>query len=308
MTTYATQDASAEGGSPVELYKFTQLGSTETYRYTSSNEPFTYDAEVYTPVVLSRSEPKLSPKMESGSIKITVPRDLPFVTRYLAPLPPLPEKLIIYRTHSTDTSNEVIVFWQGDIEAVAFKEDKAIISTSTLMGRLGGVIPKRNFSWMCNHVLFDDQCKVDKTAFFAHGVVQSVDKEVIVVADSLGTFDPLIGPVDSATVRFTADPLFFNGGYLKYTDSKGLTHHRSIISFTQPGGGDSLVLLNHQILELAGQVGGAVEMYAGCSHSVNVCYSKFNNVLNYGGFPLVPLDNPFSTGIVEDGKALGPRY
>ena len=303
MTTYATQDGSGEGGSPIELYKFTQIGSTETYLFTSSNEPYTYNLEVYQPASISRSEPKLSPRMESGGIKITVPRDNAFAVRYLSPLPPLPEKLIIYRTHSTDVSGEVIVLWQGDIEAVAFKEEKAIISTSTLMGRLGGVVPKRTFSWMCNHVLFDEQCKVNRNAFVSYGEVVSVDKEVLVISDSSGAF-----AVPTASERFALDSTFFNGGYISYVDSIGRKHHRSIVSFTQPGGLGSRVQMNHQILELAGATGGDVEMYSGCSHDVTTCFDKFNNVINYGGFPLVPHDNPFATGIVEDGKELGPRY
>jgi len=42
-----------------------------------------------------------------------------------------------------------------------------------------------------------------------------------------------------------------------------------------------------------------VQLYAGCDHAVATCRDRFNNLTNYGGFPFIPVKNPFTgDGIV----------
>lgn len=40
--------------------------------------------------------------------------------------------------------------------------------------------------------------------------------------------------------------------------------------------------------------GMSAKLYAGCDRSLSVCGSRFDNVVNFGGFPWIPLKNPFS--------------
>ena len=44
-------------------------------------------------------------------------------------------------------------------------------------------------------------------------------------------------------------------------------------------------------------VGQDVDVFAGCDHTVDTCDQKFDNVINYGGWPYVPSKNPFESGI-----------
>ena len=44
-------------------------------------------------------------------------------------------------------------------------------------------------------------------------------------------------------------------------------------------------------------LGQTVDVFAGCDHSLAICESKFANVINYGGFPFVPIKNPFNSSL-----------
>jgi hypothetical protein len=44
-------------------------------------------------------------------------------------------------------------------------------------------------------------------------------------------------------------------------------------------------------------VGQTLSVLAGCDHTLPTCKTKFNNVINYGGFMFVPHKNPFATGL-----------
>ena len=42
--------------------------------------------------------------------------------------------------------------------------------------------------------------------------------------------------------------------------------------------------------------GQKVRLYPGCQHTLTICATRFNNLENYGGYPFIPLDNPFTSG------------
>jgi hypothetical protein len=58
--------------------------------------------------------------------------------------------------------------------------------------------------------------------------------------------------------------------------------------------GDVLTLL---LPFTSSPLGSTVIVFAGCDHTIATCKSKFNNVVNYGGFAFVPTKNIFQTGI-----------
>lgn len=294
--TYDAQETSTEEGQPVEFYLFSQKLGTDTFTYTSGTESIVYLGKTYLPVAISRTEPKLSPKSTSGSMTLTLPKDNAFVVRYLGPFPPLPDKLTIYRTHSTDLASEVITFWEGDVKAVSFDGDKAKIALSTLSERLAGAIPKRVFSYTCNHVLYDSLCQVGNSAHKSEVDVVSIDASnphILTVQDHTGTSFPTVSDRTTAA----GDLTYFDGGYVDFlfTGSGGGTHSRSIVSYVDS---TNTLTLSHRISDL--NVGGKLSLFAGCDHDVTTCQSKFNNVNNYGGFPFVPGKNPFSTGVIDE--------
>ena len=290
--TYISQEESTESGQPLELYLFKAKLGTEQYAYCSGNVEVTHLGITYYPSPVKRGSLSVSSKASSGSLKVTVPRTNQFVLRYLSSSPPLPDELTIYRGHSSDPSLEIITFWQGDVDGVQFEEDTATITLTTLYQRLQRAIPKRTYSWACNHVLYDAGCRVGAEGNRSDALVSSISDDGLIV--NLNPDPAWLGT--TLGNRLTNDIKFFNGGYCKFTNTDGTIEYRTIANVSNDAGAEAT--LSIPINGLA--VGGTLHMYAGCDHSVQTCHSKFSNVPNYGGCPFVPSANPFSTGVITE--------
>jgi len=297
--TYIATDESTEIARPVELYFFRQKQGTERSYYTSGNVSVDYDGNTYAPESIKRTSFKVDGRKTGGTLTVTVPRTNSFAERYNFGTPPLPDELTIYRVHLTDTDSEVQELWSGDVSAVSFANDEAKISLSSLSERTNLTIPKRTYSWTCNHVLYDAGCRLSAQANRSDASVLSIssDERTLTIANASSWAG------QTMTSRIAADATFFNGGYLRFVDSLGTEYYRTIQSLTESGGVYTLALeipLNNLF------VGNELQCHAGCNHAVQTCRDKFDNVKNYGGFPFVPTSNPFSTGIVtEDDEATG---
>lgn len=55
------------------------------------------------------------------------------------------------------------------------------------------------------------------------------------------------------------------------------------------------ITLNYPFRAMA--AGMEVTLYAGCDHSIETCDDKFNNLVNFLGFPYTPSLNPFLVGL-----------
>lgn len=113
-------------------------------------------------------------------------------------------------------------------------------------------------------------------------VVYISDDEILIDVDSTG-FTPYISGGLSRLVQETheSDTAWYLGGMVQYN---GIL--RLIIGHT-----GSQITLSRPIEGIA--VGESVQIYAGCNRFVYTCTEKFDNLLNFGGFPWIPTTNPF---------------
>jgi len=289
---YSEQETSVESSQPVELYKFSQRLGTARTTLTSGQLPIVKDGDTYLPSTIKRSAPKLAQGASGAKITMTVPRDHEYALRYLTGEPPLPDEVTIYRGHTTDEENaepEWRVLFSGEVAGVRFEGDMAKVILVSLTSRLKRTIPKRTYSWSCNHVLYDTKCQVDRNLRFSLVDVAGIDESntVLTVIDTPGS------AYEAATSRADTDTLYFDGGYVEITTAFG-TFHRTIVHYNVNTGDLALSVPVAEVLQ-----GATLKIYAGCSHDIFTCAQKFNNVGNYGGFPFVPTTNPFADGLVK---------
>jgi|LWDU01.1.fsa_nt_gi uncharacterized phage protein (TIGR02218 family) len=289
--TYIAQETSPESSQPVELYLFSQRLGTARTALTSGTLPVEKDGDLYLPSTIKRSAPKLAQGASGSKITVTVPRDHEYALRYLTGEPPLPDKVTIFRGHSTDPTGEWRILFSGEVAGVRFEADTAKIILVSLSSRLKRSVPKRTFSWTCNHVLYDTQCGVDRNDFHSFVDVVSTDttRLLLTVLDTVGnqTSPP------SATTRCATDALFFDGGYMEVATATG-TFHRTIAHYDHVA---HTILLTVPLDDAF--PGSTMKLFAGCFHDINTCLNKFNNRINYGGFPFVPTTNPFADGLIK---------
>jgi len=282
--TYLAAEQSAESGSPVELYLFQNPESE--FAYTSGNLPVIFGGRTYEPTPLKRTSTGLGSKKASSQMTVTMSSDTEFTNRYINGVPSSSDTLTIYRRHLLDGDSETIVYWVGSVATVTFQSDIAKVAINPASAVLEQSIPRRMYSYPCNHVLYDALCTINKELYRSDVVVEAVSSDGTQITFS---DDPTWGGL-SATFRLTQDPSFFNAGYVQTDDG---FRYRMILSAV---GDEMNISIAFETLE----VGQVLKAYAGCNHSPAHCHDKFSkNISNFGGFPHVPIKNPFSTGVLK---------
>lgn len=267
---YEAYELSVESGRPVELYTFT-VGAV-IYRYTSAEDTVTYSAQDYLPRLIDRTSPTLTSK-EGGKrqLELTLPKDDVVSQRYISVLAATPLQIEIVRFHRDDTGPNGITVWRGRVVAAKFEQQATVcrlysVSSESALSR---PIPGRKYQGLCNHVLYDGICQIDKDSWKYTGNVSAESGRTI-------TVDGLSAKGASWAV----------GGTVEFGDEE----FRLIVGQS----GDVLTLQMEFPFSLTGS---DVSVFAGCNHSFAQCYLKFNNAVNFGGFPFVPTRNPFNTGL-----------
>lgn len=268
--TYETHEISTEDGSPVEIYSFS-FGN-QFYRFTSASEAQVVDGDTYIPASISRKDIPLGSEDRGEYLEVVLPSRHAIVQQYVNIVPAQKVTLTIRRRHRFDVDEQWIVVFKGVVRSAAFTLDghAAKLAVMPLSGAFSRQIPRFMFSALCNNVLYDSLCGVDKESFKHTGeVTASTGNEL--------TVDGLDGEDDGWAA----------GGYVEFGADYRLVleHTGAVVRLLLPFATDPM--------------GSEVKVYAGCNHSVidpGGC-PKFNNVPNFGGYAWVPITNPFETGV-----------
>lgn len=127
----------------------------------------------------------------------------------------------------------------------------------------------------CSAVLGDDGCKVDVSdvAFRADATLVAVDE----------------GQVLTMTLAAGYTDRWFEGGFISFRS--GAAEGLQAVIKRDEMDGTSRVLTLWQPIPVAVGVGDAVRIIAGCDKRAQTCREKFDNMLNFQGFPDIPGDD-----------------
>jgi uncharacterized phage protein (TIGR02218 family) len=267
--TFNAFETSLEDGQPIELYEFT-IG-VKTYRYTSYLEDIIYQTKTYTQVQISRGEIEDSGEVPKNSLTIECQRDLEVADLFRIAPPTDVVILNIRRLHLGDGINpESKLMWTGRVLTSEWSTGGlARLTCESLYTALKRRGLRRLYQRQCPHILYGAACGVPATSW----------KHTISVNNITG-----VSLIDLA-IQALGDN-YFAGGYIEWEREPGVIERRAIRTHV----GDTVTLS----YPVEGLVNGAtIDFFAGCDHTTNTCGSKFNNRLNYGGFPFIPRINPF---------------
>lgn len=265
---------------PAELYRF-DFG-TDTYRFTSAEGNITFQSATWTAIPIKRSTPTLNPReRRSTKLQIEAPASrLPF-SQFVGIQPALRLECQILRIQLDERAvgNQspawpspvppaapftTFLLFEGYVSSIAFKNQIAMMELNPFNEQFTREIPRLKYQGLCNHILYDNNCTVDPTSFQQSGLV----------AGQVGNTYTINGFSGNA----------FTGGYIRNFAEDDF---RTVLS--QSGDQFTVLLPFSQSI-----VGSNVTVFQGCDHSVQTCRDKFSNVVNYGGFPLIPSVNPFN--------------
>jgi len=199
-----------------------------------------------------------------GSVKVTIaaPLDTQFGA-HIANTPIEPTVVTIYRAIEDSLSDFAIIF-KGTVMAVSYQNRIANAVCERKSSVLLRSIPNVAYQSYCNHQLFDIGCTLNYADYL-------VNAQVLTIGD---TWLP-------ATEWGSYDNDYFQGGYAVIgTDMRMITAHT-----------DTKIWV-HVPFDSRVQVGTWLECYPGCLGSPDTCKTKFDNFVNFRGFPYIPSKNP----------------
>lgn len=279
--TFDAFENSLESGTPVEIYVI-ELGA-ETFLFTSAQIDFDVAvpdplAGTYTAVAITRGQiSQGAGDQTEDKLEIVMPADNEFVARYVNVAPANKAQVSLYQIHRDDPDAEIVLLFRGVMGSISFQKDvrEATLQVQALTKARSRTIPRVTFQGLCNHMLYDGRCKLVESSFEFNLTVTVVTDNVITVPGA-GSIAIGLAPAGDA----------FEAGFVENSGDFRLVINQS---------GDDLTLL---IPFATSPLGLTVRCVVGCKHRLELdCDDKFSNVVNYGGYPFVPLKNPFTTGL-----------
>lgn len=271
---YSDTDASRYDSAPVELFQLVSDDGNE-FAYTTGALAVTHNGVTYLPLAgMTRSSIQSSAHTEDqGEVEIEFPASAQIVALYaLADTIPNISINIIRLQRQT---LEYAQIFSGEVTEILIGDDAVTFKCESIFSRLlGSEVPSIVVQSPCNHCLYDEKCKVNRALHSVETDIRFVDKRTLQVG-SIGGY-----PDD-----------FFVGGEIVITSTG---ERRTIVSHA-----GFAMEVNFEFRDIG--VGMLVTVSAGCdmSYSSPKGCVKFNNQLNFGGFPFVPgeSNNVFSKGL-----------
>lgn len=249
---------------PVELYHFWIVGGSD-WRYTSGDTQVTFDGNDFTPAVIERGSVVYNEGIASSQLDIRASHLQAPIIDYLITNPlelVWVEVIKLFRDQDPLEGSTIFV---GMIKNVAWAGNQATVQCTGFEHFLKKQIPRERYQPSCNYFLYSDECGIDKTLFQTNTTLTAIDSS---------------GMILTSTDFGLQSDNYFAWGYLVKGDYK-----RMIVEHA-----GNLVTMRYPIPNLT--VGDAVTIYAGCNKKIETCNTKFDNILEFGGFNEVPLYNP----------------
>lgn len=259
-------------GQPTELFRFVYGPLPQDVAlYTDSDKPVVYLGETYSPVSISRSSTSNSGTLDKTAIEVMMPHllKLPQLFRIYPPSGFI--SLTILQGQARDPDAQFVAVWVGRVISISVEGIEAKLSAEPITTSFRRAGLRRNYQYMCPHVLYGPQCKASKSAATTSATVLAVSGRTVVLS----------GAVPGQSL--------YAGGMIEWASSGGAAESRTIVSVSSSGGNTSLLLTG---LVPGLTAGKPVSLVLGCQHTLTACIAQHNNAPNFGGHPWIPLKNP----------------
>lgn len=284
MSNYETKEASFGSSQPVEIYKF--YFGDETYCMTSADIDISWQGNTYLKSSIKRGDLEGLSNPESGTLDMTMALPNSLVQQVLTVPPSMPINLIISRAQRSDLSDFRQV-WVGRVRAHEVVGQEVHLHGISILHREYRIGNPIRYQKACAYALYDEyNCQVSPET------LKITCNPVIVTASK----------VSSPSLVWTAASIpsgmkegWFVGGFVTYSDTvSNVNGKRAIIDYDHVNGVITV------FPGLRGFTSGAsMEFHPGCRHDTYDCHNKFNNLLNYGGDPILPLEDPYDPYVDE---------
>lgn len=267
---YDSRDKSAQGGEPVLLYHFVQ--GSRNWRYTNAHVPVLLRDEVWYPAPISVDSINISEEISKNTIRVTLPRDNDLALELLkAPVSAAPTILTIFRGHLSET--QTVTYWKGRVTSASASGSTITLDCEPVFTSLRLYGLRARFQRTCRHALYSPDCGVSPTSV------------LLTLTDAVSTIEYIYSAASLPNG-------WLAGGMIEAPDGT------KVYIVEQNDGRLKLIRPSPSLFDAVKESSlYRAQVYPGCDHTIETCRSKFNNVRNFGGFPWIPVDNPFDGAI-----------
>lgn len=259
-------------GSPIELYQFSYgPRPQDAHRYTDWETAIVYAGETYSPLPIKRGETSNAGTLDKTVLDITMPHLAKVAQMFRVHPPGGTIGLTIFQGQSRDPDAQFVAFWVGRVISVGFEGIEAKVSCEPISTSFRRTGLRRNYQYMCPHVLYGPQCKASKVAATTVATVGTVTGRQVTLVSAV------------------VSPELYLGGMLQWVTPNGLTEARTILGASIVGGNTSFRLTG---LAVGLSPGQSVDVIKGCGHTITACQTTHDNANNFGGHPWIPMKNP----------------
>ena len=273
-------------GRPYFLYLFAD--GNQLWRFTSRAGDWTSPAGaiadggeelIWTASPVSHGSILQSSDPRRVDLSVSFPLSDPFARRYLGPRGRSVTTLTIFRGHE-QVPDEVVAHWKGRIVSARVAGQVITLRCESLFTALRRDGIRARYQRLCRHALYAGGCGLD---IEAHLVT-------------------LTATARSGLTLTVTEAALYPAGWFR----GGILRHAGLMGFITGHVGAAITLAG-RLPELEAAIDAAaaqdppsipVDLAPGCDLRRETCEAKFDNLLNYGGFPDIPGRNPFGGGSI----------
>lgn len=290
-------------GSPIELITF-KNGALQ-FLYSNTIDIIQIGARTFLPLAYERTKFAQSKDSDDSNVTFTVPRGTEVTELYNGVLTSNITTVTIERFHNDDPDQQLQIAFQGRVVALPRKKDFVDILCQPLTAGAEAT-PRDVFSAICNAFLFDTPgCTLIRDDWKFDGVVDGINVEGTEI--TINGLRSQAAALDAAqggpTGPLTSGELdiYWQGGYIELVNGE----LRDIVE-GNIGGDPDVVRIDQPFRSVA--VGNACTVFAGCNLTRQTCHKKFNNVINFQGYPDIPEIDPANTELPAGSRKSGGGF
>ncbi len=233
------------------------------YRIATGTRDLTINGQLYRASPAGRGEVTITAAANGTDLELALPLSHAVPQRYMqGGVPPRSIQVTVWRHQITSGEDEVI--WRGHVTSLAIEHPRAKLLVPAVFTRiLRRQVPTSTVGRLCPHVLYDKNCRVVKADFKLMTTVTYVN---------------------GRTIRCVEE---YPDGFATYGEMLHVPTGENVTIMEQTTAGTDGVELTLQLPIPGLTTGDAIEIYAGCAHSLSACRTKFDAVLNFGGFAFI---------------------
>lgn len=260
-----------------ELFKFSEIklidsvvNTIEINTFTSSKSESIVYPFTYSPVAMSRSDSIQKSETSKSNMKISFSAENTFARKWINKN----DSMLRVKLYE-DNGSTIVVTWHGRLVSTESNGKHIVLNFESIFSSLRNYGLRRVIQRSCNHTLFSTECGLLRSTYATGGTISVMgdlgDNRVLTVGNASSEVDD-----------------YFTYGTIVDASGNG----RMIDSHT----GSTIIMAKRcDAFETEFDESGSVSvtLYPGCTKSRDVCHTKYDNVINFGGFPYLPIKDFF---------------